>query len=53
MGRRPATATVSITVTPSTTIRSPVDDTATVGEDSGANAIDVLANDTDARSARP
>ena len=43
------TATVTVTVTGVTTDVSPtaIADAVTVGEDSGANAIDVLANDTD------
>jgi predicted RNA-binding protein with EMAP domain len=41
------TATVTVTVTCFDNPPVAVDDTATVGEDSGANAIDVLANDTD------
>ena len=43
-----STATVSVTVTCVDDPPVAVDDTATVAEDSGANAIDVLANDTDA-----
>ena len=42
-----STATVSVTVTCVVENPTAVDDTATVTEDSGANAIDVLANDTD------
>ena len=41
------TATVSVTVTCVDDPPVAVDDSATVGEDSGAAAIDVLANDTD------
>ena len=41
-----ATATVSVTVTPVNDDPVANDDTATVAEDSDANAIDVLANDT-------
>jgi hypothetical protein len=41
------TATVSITVNAVDDAPTAVDDSATVNEDSGANAIDVLANDTD------
>ena len=41
------TATVTVTVTGVAEDPIAVDDTATVVEDSGANAIDVLANDTD------
>ena len=40
-------ATVSVTVSCADDDPVAVDDTATVAEDSGANAIDVLANDTD------
>jgi hypothetical protein len=40
-------ATVTVTVSPSDDPPVAVDDTATVGEDSGATAIGVLANDTD------
>ncbi len=42
-----ATATVSVTVTCVDDLPVAVDDAATVTEDSGATAIDVLANDTD------
>ena len=42
-----STATVAVTVTCVDDAPIAVDDTATVAEDSGANAIDVLANDTD------
>jgi VCBS repeat-containing protein len=42
-----STATVSMTVTCSDDAPAAVNDVATVNEDSGANAIDVLANDTD------
>ena len=42
-----STATVSVTVTCVDDPPVAVDDSATVGEDSGATAIDVLANDTD------
>jgi Bacterial Ig domain/Bacterial cadherin-like domain/RTX calcium-binding nonapeptide repeat (4 copies) len=42
-----SSATVSVTVTCPDDPPSAVDDSATVGEDSGATAIDVLANDTD------
>ena len=42
------TATVTVTVTHVNDDPVAVDDTATVAEDSGANAIDVLANDTTA-----
>jgi alpha-tubulin suppressor-like RCC1 family protein len=42
-----STANVSITVTCVDDPPSAVADSATVGEDSGSNAIDVLANDTD------
>jgi VCBS repeat-containing protein len=42
-----STATVSMTVTCDDDPPTAVDDTATVGEDSGANALPVLANDTD------
>jgi VCBS repeat-containing protein len=42
-----STATVSVTVTCVDDDPTAVDDAATVVEDSGANAIDVLANDTD------
>ena len=42
-----STATVRVTVTCADDAPVAVDDTATVAEDSGANAIDVLANDTD------
>ena len=42
-----STATVSVTVTCVDDHPVAVDDTATVAEDSGATAIDVLANDTD------
>ena len=42
-----STATVSVTVTCADDAPTAVDDSATVGEDSGASAIDVLANDTD------
>ncbi len=38
---------MSVTVTCVDDAPVAVDDSATVGEDSGANAIDVLANDTD------
>jgi large repetitive protein len=41
------TATVEITVTPVDDPPVAVEDSATVGEDSGPSAIDVLANDTD------
>jgi hypothetical protein len=41
------TATVSITVNAVDDAPTAVDDSATVNEDSGANAIDVLPNDTD------
>ncbi len=40
------TATVTMTVTTVNDNPDAVDDTATVAEDSGANAINVLANDT-------
>jgi len=43
-----STATVAVTVTCVDDAPGAVDDAATVNEDSGANAIDVLANDTDA-----
>ena len=43
-----SSATVSVTVTCVDDNPTAVHDTATVDEDSGANAIDVLANDTDA-----
>jgi hypothetical protein len=43
-----STATVSVTVTCVDDPPTPVNDTATVLEDSGASAVDVLANDTDA-----
>ncbi len=42
-----STATVTVTVTCEDDAPIAVADAATVGEDSGANAIDVLANDTD------
>ena len=42
-----STATVSVTVTCNDNPPTAVDDSATVAEDSGASAIDVLANDTD------
>ena len=42
-----STATVSVTVTCVDDAPVAVDDTATVAEDSGASAVDVLANDTD------
>ncbi|MEY2514377.1 MAG: hypothetical protein QOJ89_1735, partial [bacterium] len=42
-----STATVSVTVTCVDDPPVAVNDSATVGEDSGANAVDVLANDTD------
>ena len=42
-----STATVSITVTCADDAPTAVDDTATVGEDAAATAINVLANDTD------
>jgi VCBS repeat-containing protein len=42
-----STATVSVTVTCVDDDPAAVDDAATVNEDSGANALDVLANDTD------
>jgi VCBS repeat-containing protein len=41
------TAVSTVTVVPVDTAPTAVDDAATVNEDSGANAIDVLANDTD------
>ena len=44
----PGTATVNVTVTNVNDDPVANDDSATVVEDSGANAIDVLANDTDA-----
>ena len=43
-----STATVSVTVTCGDDAPTAVDDSATVAEDSGASAIAVLANDTDA-----
>ena len=42
-----STATVSVTVSCVDDLPTAVDDAATVGEDSGASAIDVLVNDTD------
>ena len=42
-----STATVTVTVSCDDDAPTAVADAATVGEDSGANAIDVLANDTD------
>ncbi|MGV0714852.1 Ig-like domain-containing protein [Mycolicibacterium sp. XJ662] len=42
------TVTVSVTVTPVNDAPVAVDDAVTVAEDSGANIIDVLGNDTDA-----
>ena len=42
-----STATVSVTVTCADDAPVAVDDSATVAEDAGASAIDVLANDTD------
>ena len=42
-----STGTVSVTVDCVDTAPVAVDDTATVGEDAGASAVDVLANDTD------
>src|SRR6185295_7012875 len=42
-----STATVTVTVTCVDDLPTAVNDSATVMEDSGANAIDVLANDTD------
>ncbi len=41
-----ATATVSVTVTPANDPPQALNDAATVGEDSGASAIDVLLNDS-------
>jgi hypothetical protein len=41
-----ATATVTVTVAPGNDPPTAADDVATVAEDSGANALDVLANDT-------
>ena len=46
-GSNSAPATVSIAVTPVDDPPVAFDDSATVGEDSGATAVDVLANDTD------
>src|SRR4030095_4154006 len=40
-------STVNITVTPANDNPNAVDDTPTVAEDSGANVINVLSNDTD------
>jgi VCBS repeat-containing protein len=45
-GAKSATDTVAITVNPLDDLPVAVDDTTTVGEDSGATNIDVLANDT-------
>ena len=41
-----ATATVNVTVTPVNDAPVAVNDAATVAEDSGGDAVDVLANDT-------